>query len=293
MLRPLDDRSVSLLRRPPLSEMYVLSPYVYLDEGELHVMVRAVPRLDERPRDKIASIYHGKGRNELEFVMDDEPTIAPGPDIDDEGGCEDPTVIRDGAALYVFYTGYNRLAERGLLMLASGPDSHSLHKRGVIFDEPRFHNAKEATLVPARAGWHIFFEYAANDASLIGAARAASLEGPWDFVPFPLAPRPQSWDSWHLSTGPVVGGATGRPMMLYNGATRDARWRIGWAVFDADFTRVVDRCEQPLLSPPAVRPEGWSDIAFAASAIESSDRIDLYYSVADQDVRRAVLTYDE
>lgn len=293
MLRLLDDRSVTLKRRPPLSEMYVLSPYVYSDGGALHIMVRAVPRLDERPRDKIARIYHGVGRSELEFVMDDDPSIAPGPDIDDEGGCEDPTVIRDGATLYVFYTGYNRVAERGLLMMAAGPDYRSLRKRGVVFDDPRYHKAKEATLVPTRSGWHMFFEYAAGEASLIGAARAPSLTGPWEFVDSPLKPRPEAWDRWHLSTGPIVGAERPRPVMLYNGATRDAHWRIGWAAFAGDYTRVAERSEQPLLSPPADRPQGWTDIVFAASAIESADHVELYYSVADQDVRRAVLAFDE
>lgn len=26
--------------------------------------------------------------------------------------------------------------------------------------------------------------------------------------------------------------------MFYNGATRDARWRIGWIAFDAEYTKV-------------------------------------------------------
>ncbi len=74
--------------------------------------------------------------------------------------------------------------------------------------------------------------------------------------------------------------------MFYNGATRDAAWRIGWIAFDAGFTRVVDRGDDPLITPPPGAP-GDTDIAFAASAVEAHNAIYLYYSIADKDMMRA------
>ena len=38
--------------------------------------------------------------------------------------------------------------------------------------------------------------------------------------------------------------------MFYNGATQDARWRIGWVAFNSDCTRVVGRGIEPLVVPP-------------------------------------------
>ena len=76
--------------------------------------------------------------------------------------------------------------------------------------------------------------------------------------------------------------------MFYNGATQDAKWRIGWVVFDRDYTRVLARSDEPLIVPPPAAP-GDTDIAFAASAVEVDDAIFLYYSLADKDVTRAVL----
>ena len=76
--------------------------------------------------------------------------------------------------------------------------------------------------------------------------------------------------------------------MFYNGATRDAHWRIGWAAFDAGYDRVVARSDAPLVQPDGAH-EGATDIAFAASAFETPDGIFLYYSQSDQHLRRVTI----
>ena len=77
-------------------------------------------------------------------------------------------------------------------------------------------------------------------------------------------------------------------MMFYNGATQDAHWRIGWVVFDANYTRIIDRSKEPLIVPLPGQP-GDTDIAFAASCVEVGGAAHLYYSVADKDLFRASL----
>lgn len=76
--------------------------------------------------------------------------------------------------------------------------------------------------------------------------------------------------------------------MFYNGATRDAKWRIGWALLDQDYASLVDRCRAPLVVPPQATGED-TDIAFAASAINVDGKIWLYYSIADRVMKRATL----
>jgi predicted GH43/DUF377 family glycosyl hydrolase len=98
-----------------------------------------------------------------------------------------------------------------------------------------------------------------------------------------------SWDSWHLSSGPVICTDPDAPVMFYNGATQRAEWRIGWVVFDGAYERVLDRCEKPLITPPPRREPEDTDIAFAASAIEEGRIIYLYYSIADKDMMRAAI----
>lgn len=67
-----------------------------------------------------------------------------------------------------------------------------------------------------------------------------------------------------LEHRPVVTDGEMFPVMFYNGATRAAQWRIGWVVFDRSFTRVVARCEHPIVLPGERCFAEDTDIAFAA-----------------------------
>jgi len=78
-------------------------------------------------------------------------------------------------------------------------------------------------------------------------------------------------------------------VMFYNGATHDARWRIGWISFDPGFTRVTGRGIEPMLVPPPALSREATDIAFAASTVIEGDRIALYFSLEDRMLRRALI----
>ena len=282
------DETVHVHAVEPLVSSYQLSPFVWHTAGGFEVMLRAVPFSDDAAQ-KIARIYHGRSEDGLLFHMDGAPAIAPGPEPEDRDGCEDPTVAIASGATHVYYTGWNQAERRGCLMLASGPDASHLVKRGVALASSRdLRNPKEAEI--AQTGdktWRLFFEYAKDGASCIGLAVSERVDGPWRVGAPPFMRRPESWDSWHLSTGPAV-SVDGTPVMFYNGATRDAKWRIGWIRFDADFSRVLQRCAEPLIVPPSPKGDD-TDIAFAASAFYEGDLIRVYYSVADQYLRRATV----
>jgi len=282
--------ALALVTTPPLSGMYTLSPYVWRDGERWEMLLRAVPRRDNMPALKIARVYHGRSTDGLGFVMGDSPVIAPGPGDEDRDGCEDPTLVISEGTHYVFYSGWNEAAKRGCLLLAVGPDGARLEKRGVVLPSTAtVANPKEATVVQTADGtWRLFFEYAAGGASGIGLASAPTLDGPWTVGKPPFAARPGRWDGWHLSTGPILTVRDVGPVMFYNGATRDAHWRIGWVAFDAEYTRVVARSDNPLIVPPPPSGDA-TDIAFAASAVEEAGTIYLYYSVSDQDLFRAAI----
>ncbi len=281
---------LTLAAVPPLSEMYTLSPFVWQDGRRWELLVRAVPRRDDQPALKIACAFYGVSEDGLLFQMDDSPAIAAGPDADDRDGCEDPTVAIWNATYYVYYTGWNGSKQQGNLLLATGPDPRHLTKRGVyLASSADAANPKEATIVSVPDGtWRLFFEYAEGGASKIGIASAPSVDGPWTLGTPLFEARPDGWDNWHLSTGPMLQADPNRPVMFYNGATKDAHWRIGWIAFDAGYTRVVDRCDDPLIVPPVPRGSD-TDIAFAASSVETQDAVYLYYSVSDQYLMRATL----
>ena len=289
-LEVIETAPMTLTRPNRLADMYTLSPFVWREDDGYHLLLRAVPRRDDDPRLKIAEIWHGLSADGLHFEMDEAPVIFPGPDLADLDGCEDPTVLTTDGHLRVWYSGWNQQQDTGRLLLARGPDVGRLTKAGLVIDSyPPFANPKEASLAHGEEGWRLFFEYADGGASLIGQARASELDGPWtDVAPAALTPRPDSWDAWHLSPGPILDLGADRFVMFYNGATQNAEWRIGWALFDRTLSRMLKRCEAPLIEP-ASRHGAASDIAFAASAVDVGGETWVYYSQSDQDLRRAIV----
>lgn len=282
--------ALTVERPDPLRDVYLLSPFVWRENDRYRMLLRVVPRCDD-PAKKIARVHYGESADGLHFTLSGKAAVAPGRE-NDRDGCEDPTVCIVDGRYYVYYTGWDERSKRGELMLAESDDILRLEKRGTILPwTPERKNPKEATVVQAADGsWRMFFEYAADDRSKVGLARSPAVDGPWSVIEPLFEARAGEWDDWHLSTGPIVPTGGGDPVMFYNGATRDAKWRIGWITFDADYTRVRDRCSEPLIVPPPLREADATDIAFAASAVVENGVVHLYYSVADKDMYRAVLS---
>ena len=286
---------VCLAANEPLKSMDWMSPYVWARDGKLWLMMRGVPN-PLGPDDPTGIIWCGCSDDGLTFVMDNHPAIVPGPDKIDGGGVEDPTVEPTEDGLIVYFTGVELGRQQGSLLLATGKDIRSLEKRAVILKAAEGEgNIKEATLFQAPDGsWRLFYEFARDNASRIGMAKAAEMGAEWTAMEEIVPLREDSWDNWHLSPGPIVQRPGQLPVMFYNGATADARWRIGWVTFDRDCMCVADRGVEPMLVPPPAKDRAATDIAFAASALLREDgSIHLYYSLEDRMLSRAiVVAYD-
>jgi predicted GH43/DUF377 family glycosyl hydrolase len=267
----------------------LLSPYVWEDDGCKRLLVRVLKN-PLGATDPTGVIYAGTSDDGLRFTMVRKPAIVPGPGEVDAGGVEDPTVVLSTKGeLLVFFTGVDAGRQQGSLLVAKGPDLNHLTKQRVLLEAPKGQgNIKEATVAQGADGrWRLFYEYARDNAARIGLARGDGPEGPWEAISDPFTIREQLWDNWHLSTGPIVARPGEPPVMFYNGATADARWRIGWIAFDENYSRVVDRCIEPMLVPPPPKQRAGTDIAFAASCLDDGKTIHLYYSLEDRVLRRA------
>lgn len=276
---------------PALMARDFMSPDVWREEdGRFGIMLRAVPKAGA-PASDTGVAWAGWSDDGHRFTMLPEPAIVPGPGDEDIGGIEDPTVVRLPDGYGVYYTGVLADHAHGQMFYAQGPEIDRLAKAGVALASSKSEgNTKEATVQRiAAGGWRLFYEYAADDASRIGLATGPAVTGPWTEQPTPFMPRTDSWDNWHLSTGPLLIDDPAMPVMFYNGATRDARWRIGWIAFDADCTRVVDRGIMPLITPPPCDDRTATDIAFAASVVTVGGQIWLYYSLEDRKLARALI----
>jgi predicted GH43/DUF377 family glycosyl hydrolase len=267
----------------------LMSPYVWEQQGRKQLLVRVLKN-PLAQSDPTGEIYSGTSEDGLHFVMHPHPAITPGPEAIDAGGVEDPTVVIARAGeLLVFFTGVEAQRTQGSLLVAKGPDLDHLHKERVLLKAPDgAGNIKEATVAQGADGrWRLFYEYAKDNASRIGMAISDDPLGPWQSIADPFTVRARGWDNWHLSTGPIVARPGQPPVMFYNGATADARWRIGWIAFDETYSHVVDRCVEPLVVPPPPQQRAGTDIAFAASCLDDGATILLYFSLGDRVLRRA------
>ena len=274
----------------PIKDRDWMSPYVWKEGDRYLMLVRSAPRtLSETGN--TGTIHCGESNDGIHFHVHSEPILAPDTELD-IGGCEDPTVIQHEGEYIVYYTGVDKTRRSGQMLYATGKDIWKLKKQGVAHASSKTQgNTKEATIERTAEGkWRLFYEYARHDASLVGLALGAGVAGPWTEQPAPFSPRKDSWDRWHLSTGPMLTSDPDMPVMFYNGATEDARWRIGWIAFNRDCTKVIDRCLEPLIVPPPPEKRDETDIAFAASAIVCNDDCcHLYFSRADKLMYRALV----
>jgi predicted GH43/DUF377 family glycosyl hydrolase len=269
----------------------LMSPFVWIEGDRYRMLVRVLPN-PLGPSDPTGVVWAGESADGLHFAMQAEASIRPGPEPIDAGGCEDPTVVLGESGRYlIFYTGVDAKREQGSLLVAAGADLAHLSKQKVLLTAPEGEgNIKEATVARGSDGrFRLFYEYARDNASRIGVAVAAGIDGPWQVIDDPFTVRDSSWDNWHLSTGPIVQQDGLDPVMFYNGATVDARWRIGWISFSPDFLTVTGRGVEPILIPPPAKDRAATDIAFAASCVVVDNAIWLYYSLEDKVLRRALI----
>ena len=271
-----------------LDGMGLMSPFVWrLADGRLGILFRVVP--DPALNDGITGrIWYGESDDGLHFVMDEKPVLVPDAEGLDAAGCEDPTVVSLADTVLVYYTGVARDGSNELLW-ACGPNVHALEKKGIALRSFRGeHNAKEAEISCQDGRWTIGYEFSRHGKSCVGVAEADGPSGPWRRGHAELTTREGSWDSWHLSPGPIIPARTGGLCMFYNGASQDAVWAIGCVIFDPATHHISERSEVPLIGPPG--EELGRNISFAASCVIDDGRVLLFFSKNDRTMHRAVLT---
>jgi predicted GH43/DUF377 family glycosyl hydrolase len=174
--------------------------------------------------------------------------------------------------------------------MSKGKTIHTLqYDCEALISHENYRNPKEATVAQLKnKQWALFFEFARDGRSRLGKSGSAKPEGPWRIDEEFLKARDNSWDSYHLSTGPMLQDSKNETVMFYNGANPQAHWRIGWVTMD-DNGHIKQRCKEALITPPPNKA-GKVDIAFAASAILQTDNtIWLYYSREDKQPLRAII----
>lgn len=263
----------------------LMSPYVWEQApGRFSMLLRVV----DDDADTTGTLWSATGDG-LNFTLAERPTIQPGPEEVDIGGCEDPTLVHVGGDCLVYYTGVSSDGTAQLLY-ATGPTIAELRKCGVAHASTASdRNTKEAAVERRGDRWVLLFEYSRDGHSRIGLATSVDPAGPWEEEHDPFRSRPGAWDGWHLSTGPLLIDEPGGPLMFYNGATKDGTWSIGWVRFNPDCSAPLARSEEPLIRAPAEGGPDGRHIAFAASAVPAGASTWLYYTLNDRALYRATV----
>lgn len=280
---------IEIERPEELASHYTLSPYVLRSTEGFAVLLRLVNRSDDAEK-KVSRVHAGTSGDGTTFVLGATPVVEPDDMMEDSGGCEDPTVVAADGQYAVFYSGYSRKTRASYMLGATGSKLERLTKQGLVFADPAYQNPKEAAVVATSTGYRMFFEYAADGRSKIGVADAPALGGPWTFAPTPLEARAGCFDAYHMSPASTVRLNDGRVVLFYNGSTQKIAWRIDWAILNADATEILERSDEPLISPQDIE-DGDTDIAFAASTvIVEPNVVWMYYSVSDRILKRGTIS---
>jgi len=283
-----DPVRIEIERADKLASFYTLSPYVLPIAEGFAVLLRLVNRSDDA-EEKVSRVHAGTSRDGTTFVLGGTPVLEPDDMMEDSGGCEDPTVAVADGQYVVFYSGYSRKTRASYMLGATGSKLERLTKHGLVFADPAYQNPKEAAVASTSTGYRMFVEYAADGRSKIGVADAPAIGGPWTFAPTPLEARAGRFDAYHMSPASTVRLNDGRVVLFYNGSAQTIAWRIGWAILNSDATKILERSDEPLISPQDIE-DGDTDIAFAASTVVVEPNVVwMYYSVSDRILKRRTI----
>ncbi|MGB0386733.1 MAG: family 43 glycosylhydrolase [Ardenticatenaceae bacterium] len=149
-----------------------------------------------------------------------------------------PHVIQEGDTFYMFYTGVNRhIAQTIMLATTTNPaDPQSWQKLGAVF-QPNHEgmiypgpeassNCRDPMIIKYNGQYYLYYTGTDQSGGIVGVAKAATLEGPWQ----DLGPVLESHANSMLES-PFVLSQDGNFYLFYNHVPRDSyggpQWR--WA----------------------------------------------------------------
>lgn len=259
-------------------------------------------------------IGYAESADGLHFTVRPKPVLSPEAPYEEDGGVEDPRVLKIAGTYYLTYTGYAAGAHRPVggrrarldvaqLCLATSADLVHWQRRGIIL--PAYQGAwntqwtKSGAIVPERIDgkWWMYYLGTRKDPDgqsrdYMGLASSDDLLHWADATKEPVLPRrPGAFDSRVMEPGPPPIVTSAGILLLYNGADDHLVYGPGWVLFDRnDPRRVLARSDKPFVLPTL----DWEKIGnvpnviFLEGAVPTSttaaDAVDLigYYGAADK-----------
>jgi predicted GH43/DUF377 family glycosyl hydrolase len=212
---------------------------------------------------------------------ENNPVILPTEKFDIQG-CEDPHLVFFDGTFYLTYVGNDGGKTPGNICLATSTDLLHWKKYGEIL-QPKYEwesgQVKAGVIIPNKIDGKYWMYYQGEREPWHTATGLACSEDliHWEVVsdgPV-LEPREKQWDSLGTEPGAVVVLQEGI-LVIYNGWDETHWNKAGWALFSKrDPSRLIARCEEPMLSLPGRH-------VFATSMVEHDGEWILYWGADDK-----------
>ncbi|HZR65631.1 MAG TPA: glycoside hydrolase family 130 protein [Terriglobales bacterium] len=261
------------------------NPAVVVRDGKFVMLYRAQ---DHNGTSRLG--YAGSGDG-IHFTRRPRPVFSPEADYENEGGVEDPRLVKFGDTYYLTYTGYNK--KDAQLCLATSTDLIHWERKGILL--PAYKGnwnvkwTKSGAIVPQKINgkyWMYFLGTASDGTDQTGLAYSDDLVHWTDATKQPvLLKRPGKFDSRVVEPGPPPVITKEGILLIYNGADDKLVYRTGMALFSgADPAKVLWRSEEPVFAPE----KQWEkigqvpNVVFVEGMAKKGDRVLLYYGGADK-----------
>jgi len=263
------------------------NPAVVFHDGKFVMLYRA--------QDKAGTsrLGYAESSDGIHFTRRPDPVFSAETDYEENGGVEDPRLVRIDGAYYLTYTGYNK--KEAQLCLAVSKDLIHWERKGVIL--PAYKGrwnvrwTKSGAIVPQKVNskyWMYWLGTTADNADQMGLAYSSDLLHWTDATARPVLPRRLGrFDSRVVEPGPPPMITPSGIVLIYNGADDKLVYRTGVAVFDLqDPSKVISRTDKPIFAPE----NDWEihgqvpNVVFVEGAVEHRGRYLLYYGAGDQNV---------
>lgn len=228
----------------------------------------------------------------LHFICNEEPVIVPSEEYD-QGGCEDPRIVKLDETYYLLYVGNSGRYHVSNICIARSKDLTHWEKLGRVLTpkEGSWNSGqlKAGVILPERVnGYYVMYFMGEKEPwrTAIGIAYSENLMDWFEPIDKPIiTPRFGYFDSQGVEPGPTPLIIEEGILLIYNGWGEDCLYKPGGILFSkGDPTLVLKRTKKPLLSLQRDygREFGKLNHCVAEGLVREEDRWLLYYGAADR-----------
>jgi len=255
-------------------------------QGKKIVMLYRAQDADGTSRLGYASSSDG-----LHFTHRAEPVLSPEMAYEENGGVEDPRLIKIGKTFYLTYTGYNK--KEAQLCLATSRDLLRWERKGILLPAHQGNWnqrwTKSGAIVSTKIHgkyWMYWLGTSSSGTDEMGLSYSKDLIHWTEATQAPvLAGRPGEFDARVVEPGPPPLLTEQGIVLIYNGADEHLVYRTGIAVFDRnDPSKLLWRSDHPVFAPeqPWEKTGQVPNVVFVEGLIKEPKRFLLYYGGADK-----------